>query len=242
LTKRDNVRANEKGIPLLELPKTFQDAVDIANALGIRYLWIDSFCIIQDDENDWQTQASLMAAIYENAYITLAAGASDNDDGGFFAESTEKCTEPYKLYLNVDDVDHEVYFRHAVSHPNCEWPDRETYTLMTRAWTLQERLLARRYLCFGRYEIFWECQEDVSCSCTIAEGPFNPRNGLPGFHNCEPLKYRYSLLDDMSSNDVASLWRELVKQYSGRDLTKPSDKLPALAGLAKRFQVQICLC
>ncbi|RFN53395.1 het-domain-containing protein [Fusarium flagelliforme] len=187
LTRRDNLTQNEKGIPLTELPKTFQDAVEITRALGIRYLWIDTFCIIQDDEKDWETQASLMAATYENAYITLAAGASDDDDGGFFTEACDRHTKPHKFHLNVDGITHEVYMR-----------------------------------------------------CTMAEGPFNSREDpdimppkLPG---CEPLKYQCSRLNDLSSNEIASLWRELVIDYSTRNLTKPSDKLPALAGLANKFQ------
>ncbi|RGP80099.1 heterokaryon incompatibility [Fusarium longipes] len=82
---------------MLELPKTFQEAVEITKALDIRYLWIDSFCIIQDDDNDWKTQASLMAAIYENAFITLAAGASQDDDVGQYTarnltKSSDKLT------------------------------------------------------------------------------------------------------------------------------------------------------
>ncbi|KAH7245077.1 heterokaryon incompatibility protein-domain-containing protein [Fusarium tricinctum] len=223
LTKRVNLLANEKGIPLSELPMTFQDAISVTKALGIRYLWVDSFCIIQDDEKDWEAQASLMASIYENAYITLAAGASANDDGGFFAH-------------------HEIYMRHGISHPDCAWPVEEVLPLMTRAWVLQERLLAKRYLCFGSQEIFWECQEDVSCSCAIVDGPFNPRDGLPKFERCRPLKYQCSRLNDIPLEDVASLWRELVQRYTCRDLTKPTDKLYALAGLAKRFQVPVHIC
>lgn len=236
LTKQENILNNESGIPLLELPKTFQDAVHITKALGIRYLWIDTFCIIQDDEKDWETQASLMAAIYENAYITLAAGASDNDDGGFFAKSRDKFTKLHKFHLDVDGIDHEIHMRHAVPHPGQGWPCGEVLPLMTRAWTMQERILAKRYLCFAQNEIFWECQEDVSCCCTIAEGPFNPCDGKPKFHGCQPLKYQCSLLYDLSSDDLANVWRDLVEEYSGRDLTKPSDKLPALAGLAEKFQ------
>ncbi|KAK6723700.1 hypothetical protein SNK04_002546 [Fusarium graminearum] len=236
LTTRQNISANESGIPLLELPKTFQDAVYITKALGIRYLWIDTFCITQDDEKDWETQASLMAAIYENAYITIAAGASDDDDGGFFSETGERYKKPHKFHLSIDGIDHEFYVRDAVPHPGNEWPGGRLLPLMTRAWTMQERLLAKRYLCFGHNEIFWECQEDVSCSCTIADGPFNPCDGKPKFRGCEPLKYQCSLLNDLSSSELGMLWRGLVEEYSGRDLTKPGDKLPALAGLAEKFQ------
>ncbi|KIL93691.1 hypothetical protein FAVG1_02251 [Fusarium avenaceum] len=236
LTKRANIVANEAGVPLSELPKTFRDAVTVTKALQIRYLWVDSFCIIQDDESDWETQASLMAAIYENAYITLAAGASADDDGGFFAEPSKAYVKPHKIYLDVDGISHEIYMRHGISHPDCTWPIPDVLPLMRRAWTLQERLLAKRYLCFGRQEIFWECQVDVSCSCTITEGPFNPSEGLPKFERCQPLKYQCSRLNDVPLQDVASLWRQLVQDYSDRNLTKPSDKLYALAGLAKKFQ------
>ncbi|KAH6954181.1 heterokaryon incompatibility protein-domain-containing protein [Fusarium avenaceum] len=236
LTKRANILANGKGIPLSELPMTFQDAVSVTKALEIRYLWVDSFCIIQDDEKDWEAQASLMASIYENAYITLAAGASADDDGGFFAESLGKHSKPHKFHLAVDGIDREIYMRHAISHPDCTWPVKEVLPLMTRAWVLQELLLSKRYLCFGSQEIFWECHEDVSCSCAIIEGPFNACDGLPKFERCEPLKYQCARLNDISSQDVTSLWRELVQVYSARSLTKPTDKLFALAGLAKRFQ------
>jgi hypothetical protein len=221
---------------------TFQDAISVTKALGIRYLWVDSFCIIQDDEKDWEAQASLMASIYENAYITLAAGASANDDGGFFAQSLEKHSKPHRINLHVDGISHEIYMRHGISHPDCAWPVEEVFPLMTRAWVLQERLLAKRYLCFGSQEIFWECQEDVSCSCAIVEGPFNPRDGLPKFERCQTLKYQCSRLNDIPSEDVSSLWRGLVQRYTCRDLTKPTDKLYALAGLAKKFQVPVHIC
>jgi hypothetical protein len=133
LTKRVNLLANEKGIPLSELPMTFQDAISVTKALGIRYLWVDSFCIIQDDEKDWEAQASLMASIYENAYITLAAGASANDDGGFFAQSLEKHSKPHRINLHVDGISHGIYMRHGISHPDCAWPVEEVFPLMTRA-------------------------------------------------------------------------------------------------------------
>jgi hypothetical protein len=41
-------------IPWYELPANFQDAITITQQLGIRYLWIDSLCIIQDSHEDWR--------------------------------------------------------------------------------------------------------------------------------------------------------------------------------------------
>jgi hypothetical protein len=51
------------GIPLSSLPKTFLDAIVVTKALGLRYLWIDSLCIIQDDEDDWLAESKTMGTL-----------------------------------------------------------------------------------------------------------------------------------------------------------------------------------
>ncbi|KIM99406.1 hypothetical protein OIDMADRAFT_56541 [Oidiodendron maius Zn] len=72
------------GIKLDKLPKTFLDAVHIARTLQIRYLWIDSMCIIQDDPEDWEKEAEEMASVYHSAYLTIAASFSEDDSSGCF--------------------------------------------------------------------------------------------------------------------------------------------------------------
>lgn len=42
--------AHRQGIDEALLPATFRDVVNIARALKIRYLWIDSLCILQDSQ------------------------------------------------------------------------------------------------------------------------------------------------------------------------------------------------
>ncbi|KAH7009567.1 heterokaryon incompatibility, partial [Ilyonectria destructans] len=56
-----------------DLPKTFQEAVTMTRRLGIRYLGIDSICIIQDDNGDWRRESSKMHTSYRNGYLTLSA-------------------------------------------------------------------------------------------------------------------------------------------------------------------------
>ncbi|PSS18829.1 hypothetical protein M430DRAFT_101556, partial [Amorphotheca resinae ATCC 22711] len=75
-TTRGNILNHQKQILTSNLPSTFQDAVYIARKLNIRYLWIDSLCIIQDDADDWEIESAKMASIYQNAYLTIAATAS----------------------------------------------------------------------------------------------------------------------------------------------------------------------
>ena len=74
------------------LPKTFQHAVVYARELNIRYLWIDTLCIIQDDPLDWEREASKMGGVYKNAYLTIAASSSRDDSSGLFQDMA------YRMY------------------------------------------------------------------------------------------------------------------------------------------------
>jgi hypothetical protein len=82
MTIGDNVRDRRAGIKLADLPQTFQGAVRITRRLGIRYLWIDSLCIIQDDDQDWEYEAANMDSVYAFAYCTLAISSSRATTGG----------------------------------------------------------------------------------------------------------------------------------------------------------------
>ena len=49
-TKKATLEKRMDEIAWNELPKTYRDAVKVARKLHIRYIWIDSLCIVQDDE------------------------------------------------------------------------------------------------------------------------------------------------------------------------------------------------
>mgnify|MGYP005989207325 CR=1 FL=1 len=74
----------EAGIETDLLPKTFQDAMEVARFLEGRYIWIDSLCIIQDNNADWEENAVVMGDVYQNTYLTLSATASSNSSEGLF--------------------------------------------------------------------------------------------------------------------------------------------------------------
>jgi hypothetical protein len=75
-TTTRTLSTHEEGILITDLPKTFRDAISICRYLKVQFLWIDSLCIIQDDEQDWEREASRMADVYANAYLTIAASAA----------------------------------------------------------------------------------------------------------------------------------------------------------------------
>jgi len=69
---------------LPKLSKTFDDALFVARRLSIKYIWIDSLCIVQDDLEDWTAESSRMDQVYQNAFCNLAATASAHSEGGLF--------------------------------------------------------------------------------------------------------------------------------------------------------------
>ena len=85
-TTMDTIKRWKKNIPWNDLSKTFQDAIHITGKLGVRYLWIDTLCIIQDDKRDWEIEAANMAKIYQDALIVISATLSTDGTGGCFSE------------------------------------------------------------------------------------------------------------------------------------------------------------
>jgi hypothetical protein len=61
----------KRGIPISELFKSFQDAVKVVRWIVIQYLWIDSLCIVQDDQEDWQQESKNRADIYVDVILRL---------------------------------------------------------------------------------------------------------------------------------------------------------------------------
>jgi hypothetical protein len=82
-TKNLQAHKQDGGIEYAQLPKTLQDAVFLTRYLGIRYLWADCLCILQDDKADWEYEASRMADVYSNAYLTIAATRASHCGEGF---------------------------------------------------------------------------------------------------------------------------------------------------------------
>jgi hypothetical protein len=79
-TTTRNLGPRQVAISISSLSLTVQAAIKLTHALEIRFLWIDSMCILQDSEEDWQRQPSNMANIYRNAVLTIAAcGKHDAD-------------------------------------------------------------------------------------------------------------------------------------------------------------------
>ncbi|KEZ43698.1 hypothetical protein SAPIO_CDS4318 [Scedosporium apiospermum] len=51
----------ESGVPIASLSRTYQKALRLTATLGVRYLWIDALCILQDSDEDWLQESPKMA-------------------------------------------------------------------------------------------------------------------------------------------------------------------------------------
>lgn len=139
-----------------KLSKTFQEAIIFARRFGFQYLWVDSLCIFQDDDNDWLTQSAQMAYIYQNSVLTIAGSASSGPYQGLFRRA------------ETEHLDHPTDFgkirvRKTLTHKAADLP------LLGRGWVHQERLLSPRFLHFGQQELIWECAQRLDCECGGAQ-------------------------------------------------------------------------
>ncbi|KAK3387355.1 HET domain protein [Podospora didyma] len=230
-TTRANIDAFMKeGIVWDKLPKTFQDSIICTRKLGIRYLWIDSLCIIQRDSEDWLHEAGRMASVYDNAKLTLAAAASSNSHGGLFRVSD---FQPHEISLGSDGNDG-IRLRR---YPDPQFFDYQheiksgweegfsgVSPLLQRAWVFQERILSRRVLYFTPLELVFECRESNSTE-----------SGQQWANST--VKHRFNAAYNPSTprEQLSAMWRSLVDDFTHLKLTRASDTLPAMAGLAKRL-------
>jgi hypothetical protein len=159
------------------MPKTFQDAVIITRSLGVKYLWIDSLCIIQDNMDNWNIEAARMKSVYAGCYTMIAADNSINSHGGCFSSSVHEKTRSYavesvgpflskaRAFIRLTHM--RGAFHERISHDigNIYQDDKSRTVLDQRGWCFQERVLAPRILHLGKSELAWECSETVTSEC-----------------------------------------------------------------------------
>lgn len=83
---RSNMAEIQKGILVQDLSGVVQEAIMVLSRMGIRYLWVDHLCILQepDEKLDWLHESSRMEEYYGNAFINIAATASTDGSQGLF--------------------------------------------------------------------------------------------------------------------------------------------------------------
>lgn len=230
-----NIEEFRQGMSHERLPQTFKDFVVVVRRFNIRYIWIGSLCIIQDSEEDWQSEAPKMQYVYGGSAFNVAASASSAPEDGMFRRRSAEEVHPGI----VETATASSGLRQSYIFDRLYWDNQlNSGPLHDRGWVFQECLLAPRVLYFSSSEIFFECFSEHKC-----EG--FPR-GIP-FH--ESHKGLTSLQLVASSNEpstpltpfgVQRLWMETITRYSCCEFTKVEDKLWGISGIAHLFQSEIC--
>ncbi|UPK91666.1 hypothetical protein LCI18_002601 [Fusarium solani-melongenae] len=221
ITSTDNLDDRKKEIQLDEMPGSFQDAVIATRALGVTYLWIDSLCIIQGDEADWEVESAKMEQVFSSAYFTIAASSAQSSLEGFLGDRVPRAcvtihpSQGSVLYLAeaIDDFQGHV----------------EQSVLNSRGWVLQERALSRRTLHFTSTQIYWECGQGIYCE-TLAQLR-NPQSQFLGDSSFPNLGLQYY------KDERIRLVQHLYQVYCALELTNPTDRSKAILGLQKRLSL-----
>lgn len=218
-TNKTTMDRHLASLPMDRIPTTIADAFTITRGLGLRYIWVDALCILQDDQDEWNHEAGSMHDIFEGSHLTLLAAEADSAAGGLFAqghrESVDKaCYDRVFLDARIEDG-------RSLRIHICPVRSERT-ALRGRGWTLQEDFLSRRTVQLLNSELIWRCR----CS--------RRQEIVPGD---DPLKYSYGIHDPIQGTESPDeTWRSLLADYSCRRLSFPGDRLPALTGLVGFFQ------
>lgn len=257
-TLQGNLEEHKRSIRVMQLPQTIQDAIRVTRELGIRYLWVDALCIIQDSPNDdWPREAAQMPEIYKNAMVTISAAAATDTTQGFLADrqpvllsSLQSSRLPVYKYVSDDDQDENLAIFDLVGEiflardANLGYDIKEfrDEAINTRAWCLQESWLSPRLLVFGSGLPRWICLEHERMY-----GVDQPKARYD-WQNEEKVRGQiFNNLHEENSTIIASQyqptrteclheWGSLFTNYTQRNLTFKTDKMAAISGIAKEMQ------
>ncbi len=153
----DFIEAND----MAELPETFRDAIIIARRLDVRYLWIDSLYIIQDCTDDWAKESITMGDVYKSALCNIAAPAAPYGRAGCFQERSPLLARTHRVKIESPPGPPTTSGVYDLIEPGFWESGINNSPLLKRAWVLQKRTLATRFIHFGQRELFRECHEFV---------------------------------------------------------------------------------
>ncbi|ORX96586.1 heterokaryon incompatibility protein-domain-containing protein, partial [Clohesyomyces aquaticus] len=143
----ENLDAFQHKIPTREIPQTFKDAINITRLLGVRYLWIDSLCIIQNDEKDWAGEAGRMSMLYTNTYLNISATSAENGHQGCYHDH-DPTTAAGFLTKRPHSIKEAGFYRNTcyLQESSTSLPTKQSGNVakITHARHFQQKCLARR--------------------------------------------------------------------------------------------------
>ncbi|KAI4190017.1 MAG: hypothetical protein L6R41_001072 [Letrouitia leprolyta] len=207
-----------------EVPNTIKDAMELTKQLGQRFLWVDSLCVIQDDDKDKAVQIAAMDSIYSSAILTIAATSGVSADSGLPGMSAG----PRDFRQHIETVQG----IRLANRPTKYVTVVDDSPWNSRAWTLQEKVVSPRILYVGTQRCFFTCchRQDEFLE---SEDPLE--NGLGRTYRPRILKDSNVNLIPASKSPNVLTYHRVVQTYTSRHLTYPSDILNAFKALEARL-------
>ena len=196
------------------LPQSVRDSLVLSKAIGVQLLWVDRFCIIQDDHAKKHAQLTAMASIYVNAYFTIVSADTEHIDEGLTGIAPHRPRDiPYRQFhfgpattmFQIDSILHGANSKY-----------------LTCGWTYQECILSPRRLVFHNQTVMWMCQEII-----IEE------SGHEHVKSFLPDVWLPTYLDGEEAELIWTRWPNLyaylttIERYSMRELSFPEYVLNA---------------
>jgi hypothetical protein len=223
----DNCHVFASGVDVFDLESTYRNALLTVRSMGIQYLWIDLFCILQGDDAkskaDWASESQKMDSVYSEGCLNISAACAPDGSAGCFTKPTEPVSKIPLL----------VYWRPLVTS-QAEWirtdrfrgRDRRFIEFYMHApvfklgWIVQECVLAPRVLYFADGGLIWQCGEYTAAdSCPQGLGA-----DMPGLQELGP-----GSLTSWRPAHSLDLWYRVWESYSATMLSRPNiDKLVAI--------------
>ncbi|KAK2756244.1 hypothetical protein FQN54_005652 [Arachnomyces sp. PD_36] len=239
---------NDGALKENDTPATIWDAIQVTEALGKKYCWVDALCIYQDDVARQQDQISQMGAIYSRAVVTLVAAAGD--------AATGLCgVRPNSRTVNQDAIPLEDFTLIRIADQDVNESSLSTRSQSAsgwhkRAWTYQEGLFSRRMLIFREKQVYWRCQSATWLEEMVLETVENEKdpmtltnirstlnNGIKVPKKLNEIDTPYSCRNRPTPMDddekLYYLYNLLLAGYISRQLSFRSDTLNAFAGVTR---------
>ncbi|OAG01971.1 HET-domain-containing protein, partial [Paraphaeosphaeria sporulosa] len=210
-------------------PKTIRDAIIATKELGYRWLWVDKYCIDQNDTNDLHYQFQQMDIIYQQAAVTIIAAAGRNSHHGLPGVNRSFRAPTSSVVLGDERMC--AIPKPELKPENCRW--------ISRAWTYQEGLLSTRRLVFTDEQVYFECQ-----GCYCAEMLDIPLESFKKMHAPDKpyLHKRYRAAGRLGlfplngcGIDPWDIYSR-ISEYSERSLSHESDILNGILGIFRAFE------
>ncbi|RKL07307.1 hypothetical protein BFJ70_g16897, partial [Fusarium oxysporum] len=214
------------GIEATGLPKSIQDLIEVTRQIGLRYLWLDAFCIVQDDNDDKVHQFNSLAEFYKQADILIsAASASDCGEGFLQSRTVDRCYGSiFELPYEWKVDGHETRGSLLLSEMDLDG-STDNDPVHMRIWTFQEHLVSSRVISFGSRQIKWTCQQEKN---SVDGGNYHEMIGGLEYNlriAFSPSRYPYETLVEKGWRVMS--WMEIVEEYSKRDYSRLEDRVPA---------------